>query len=59
MLDIIDTGDVTKSIIGAGVASGIIYAVFKRRGALGIFAYALGFGLIGLGAGTVISKITK
>lgn len=50
--------DTTTGVISAAVGGGILYAVIKRKKPLGIFLCAMGFGLVGLIAGTFISKIT-
>lgn len=59
MVDLIDSSDTQKTLITAGIACGIIYGILKRKAAIGIFGYALGFGLVAMAASTVVTQLTK
>ncbi len=50
---------VGTAITAAGVASGIIYAVYKKKQFWGTFGCAVGFGLGAIAISTVVNQFTQ
>jgi len=53
------TNKVSTAITSTAIAGGILYGIIKKKGFGGTFAYALGFGLVGIAVSTVIAQTAK
>jgi hypothetical protein len=49
---------VSTVLVGAGVAAGVIFGIYKKSGFLGTFGYVILFGLSGLAIATLANKYT-
>ncbi len=46
------------TVVGLGIAGGIVFGIVKKKGFWGTFGYAVGFGLAGLAVSTVVGQLT-
>lgn len=54
-----ETNKIGTGITSLGVASGIIYGIYKKKSFWGTFGYAVGLGLAGIALSTVVSQFSK
>lgn len=52
------TNKIATGITSAGVASGVLYGIFKKKGFWGTFGFAVAGGIAGLALGMVVEQFT-